>query len=247
MNTNPLNICPLLLSNIQKITLKNIIPPTIPIAIYLQEIENLAVWATDDLMTLEKVGIKIDQIEDLKQRIDACRILQTEWLRLKKVKPDMQKEWEQTKRKAIATRDELMFTYKYAFRNNNTLLKELKKINKKNIASELVGDISTLCRIGNSHLDLLQKISFDPHQIQEASLLAREVQDEYSYFIVDTPDKDRIKTLRDKSYTYLKQLADEIKGAGKFVFTKNKERLQGYQIAYYKMKKTHLKADADIK
>lgn len=215
-------------------------------AIYIQEMENLAVWATDDLIALEKVGITNSHIEDLKERIDACRILQTEWLRLKKIKPGMQKEWEQLKRKAMATRDELIFTYKYAFRNNDSLLKELKKISKKNVAAELVGDITSLCRIGNSHPDLLQNISFDENQIQEASSLAREVKDGHSYFIADTPDKDRIKTLRDQSYTHLKQLADEIKGAGKFVFAKNKERLQGYEIAYFKKKKAYVKANADI-
>ncbi len=245
MNTNIANIRPQLLTKIQNITLKDIILPTIPIDIYLQEIENLAVWAIDDLSVMNNVGINIEHIEDLKERIDTCRILQTEWLKLKKIKPDIQKEWEKVKLAAITTRNELIFTYKYALRNNDRALNEVKQLNKKNTAAELVSTLNDLCRIGKKYCDLLESTSFDFSQLDTSKNLGIKVKITHSEYIADTPEKDKIKSLRDRSYTYLKLLADEIKAAGKFIFVKNTERLKGYEIAYYKKKKAHLKANAD--
>lgn len=245
MNTNLVYIEPQLLTNIQNIALKDIITPTIPIAIYLQEIENIAVWATDDLTALNKVSITANHIEDLKDRINACRSFQTEWLKLKKIKPDVQKKWEEIKQAAIASRNELIFTYKYAFINDDLALHEVKKLNRKNTAAELVGTLLDLCRIGKKYRDLLEKISFDFSQLETTKNLARKTQLTRSEYIVSTPEKDNIKTLRDKSYTHLKHLADDVKNAGKFIFAKNKERLKGYEIAYYKKKKAHLKENVD--
>lgn len=241
MNRNLLNIRPQLHSNIQNIDLNNIIAPTVPIAIYLQESENLVVWASDDVNELKKVGITSAHINDLKERIDACRSLQTEWLKLKKIKPSTQKNWEKVQRSAISIRKELLLKYKYAFRNNEHALHEIKKLSRKNTAAQLVATLASLYRIGSKYHDLLENISFDFSQLKTIEKLADEVRETSSEYRVSFPEKDKIKTLRDKSYTYLKHLADEIKNAGKFVFAKNNERLKGYEIAYFKKKKAHFK------
>ena len=47
-------------------------------------------------------------------------------------------------------------------------------------------------------------------------------------------DSSGIIAVRNKSYTYLKQAIDEIREAGKYVFWKDKQRLKGYHIQYFK-------------
>lgn len=229
-----------LLNTIQSISRDNIITPTVPIAIYLQEAENLAVWANDDLDQLSKVGISSAHIEDLKERIEACRIFQTEWIKLKNIKPTEQKLWEESRKLAIELRGELIFTYKYAFKDDKTALKEVKKIKKQNKTANLVATLHNLYRIGNKYPELLEKISFDFNQLKDLSQLAYKLKNQRSEFVAITPDKEKFKHLRNQSYTYLKHLIDEIKDAGKYVFAKNKERLQGYHSRYYKDKKALL-------
>ena len=161
------------------------------------------------------------------------------------IKPTVQKEWQEVKLEAMATRNTLIFTYRYAFRNNDRALNEVKNLNKKNTAIELVATLINLCRIGKKYRDLLENISFDFSQLETTEKLAKKTQLTHSEYIADTPEKDKIKILRDQSYTYLKHSADEIKSAGKFIFSKNKARLEGYEIAYYKKKKAHLKTNDD--
>lgn len=226
-----------LLDKIESIPDKQIITPTIPIAIYLQEAENLAAWAMDDIDQLSKVGITSTQIEDVKERIEACRLLQTEWMKLKKIKPEKQALLEKSKQLAIEMRHELIFIYKYAFRNEEQALKDLKQIRKKNKTANLIRTLANLIRIGNTYPELLKKISFDFNQLDDARKLAYKLREQHSMFVASTPDKVKVKSLRDQSYTYLKLLLDEIKNAGKYVFAKNKERLPGYYSMYYKNKK----------
>ena len=229
------------LQNIQSVPREEIIVPTIPIAIYLQEAENLASWAADDLDQLSKVSINSTHIEDLKDRIEACRIFQTKWLNLKKIKPKEQKLWEDSRQQAIRIRDRFIPIYRYAFRNENSAIKDLKSINKKNKTADLVATLLYLCRIGNTYSELLEMVSFDFKQLEAAKELAYKLKNQRAVYVTSIPQRDKIKTLRDQSYTYLKLLADEIREAGKFVFANKKERLQGYRIAYFSKKRTSQK------
>jgi hypothetical protein len=43
-----------------------------------------------------------------------------------------------------------------------------------------------------------------------------------------------LKIIRDKAYTHLKMLVDEVREAGKYVFRNNKNRLKGYSSSYWK-------------
>ncbi|MBS2099871.1 hypothetical protein KEM10_16395 [Carboxylicivirga linearis] len=47
-------------------------------------------------------------------------------------------------------------------------------------------------------------------------------------------DSNESKIIRDKAYTYMKNLVDEIREAGKYVFRKNPKRLNGYSSAYWR-------------
>jgi hypothetical protein len=47
-------------------------------------------------------------------------------------------------------------------------------------------------------------------------------------------EDSQAKLTRDKAYTFLKELVDEVRRVGKFVFRDNPERIEGYEISYYK-------------
>ena len=50
----------------------------------------------------------------------------------------------------------------------------------------------------------------------------------------DKADPNESKIIRDKAYTYMKSLVDEIREAGKYVFRKNPKRLDGYSSDYWR-------------
>jgi hypothetical protein len=52
--------------------------------------------------------------------------------------------------------------------------------------------------------------------------------------ICDKANPNASKIIRDKAYTYMKALVDEIREAGKYVFRNDKNRLKGYSSEYWR-------------
>ncbi|WP_346862443.1 hypothetical protein [uncultured Draconibacterium sp.] len=63
----------------------------------------------------------------------------------------------------------------------------------------------------------------------------------------DKADPNESKIIRDKAYTHMKVLVDEIRLAGKYVFRKNPNRLKGYSSEYWrKLHRAQKNNDEDI-
>lgn len=235
------NIREELLDKIQSISDEQIIVPTIPIAIYLQEAENLAVWAKDDIDQLSKVGINISHIEDVKERIEACRVLQTEWINIKNCTSDAKIKWQKECKGGYALHKEILHDFNFAFRNHEDLIKLIKRIKLDHGFASLVQNLANLEKIGESNKQLLEKIHFNFNKLDKALHLSEILFFLRNNYKSSEENKHKQKVLRDKSYTYLKLLLDEVRLSGKYVFSGNKERLQGYKVNYFIQKRASQK------
>lgn len=134
---------------------------------------------------------------------------------------------------------ELVNSYRYAFRNKAELIKELNKIAKQHKHTDLVFDIGLLGKMGEANSELLKTIGFDTQKIKLAQLLSNQSQDILADLNKFKKSGKETKIYRDKAYTYLKQLMDELKEGGKYIFRHNPERLKGYKSEYINRKNLH--------
>ena len=93
-------------------------------------------------------------------------------------------------------------------------------------------DLVSLHRMGSTNVDLLKKIDFDFRLLDRAEHLACSLDDLRSQKNVEKKEVSKTRILRDKVYTRLKQVVDEIRRAGRFVFHNDKEKLVGYRSAF---------------
>jgi hypothetical protein len=235
------NIQEELTNKIQSISDKQIIVPTIPIAIYLQEAENLAAWAKDDIDQLSKVGINITHIEDVKERIEACRVLQTEWNNIKNCTSDAKIKWQKESEIGYALHKEILIDFNFAYRNDKRQMKIIKRLKLKRGLPSLVENLGVFAEIGRHEKEPLEKIHFNFDKLEQAYQLSNTLYDINLDYKSSEENKHKQKVLRDKSYTYLKLLLDEIRLSGKYVFSGNKERLQGYKVNYFIQKRASQK------
>ncbi|RUT79840.1 hypothetical protein [Ancylomarina longa] len=240
MNITSLNIPAGILNGIKAIETKKIIEPTIPIGIYLQEAENLVLWSTDDLNELAKVGITLQHISELRTRIDICRKVQTQWIHYKETQSEIEKRYKSKLEQAKHVRREIHHAFTFAFRNDSQLQALLKKSKQSNSLAHIVQDLSDLHAIGEHNKDLLEKISFNFDLLNKTKNLSGKLGSLAADYHGSINQRKENKGFRDKTYTYLKHLVDEIRDAGKFVFKKDKNRLPGYLIGYYSKKKAIL-------
>ncbi|MGE0019900.1 MAG: hypothetical protein AB7S72_09555 [Draconibacterium sp.] len=215
---------------------KDAVEPTIPVDVYLQESENLGKWSMMDLVPLAAVGITEVKIGDMAVRAGALREAQSVWFKDRNAQLDAQREWGIQAPLAFDLRDELVHTFRYAFRNDASLTARVAAIADGNTNSDMIQDLNDLSVLGKNNTALLQNIGFDLSKLDMAAEKSAAMAELLAAANGDKSVQSETKMIRDKAFVYLKQMVDEIRDAGKYVFWKNEKRLKGYRSEYLRQK-----------
>jgi hypothetical protein len=208
--------------------------PELPVDVALQEAENLHHWSLDDADALAVVGITTDMINDLPVRAGACREAQSIWNKDYRSQQEAQKQWAEQAPKAYAFRNDLLASLRFAYRKDDTLLSRVSAITDGSGHADMIQDLNDIAVLGRENPEPLTAIGFDLTQLDLAAQRADELADLLAEANGDKADPNESKIIRDKAYTHLKELVDEIREAGKYVFRNNKNRLKGYSSDYWR-------------
>jgi hypothetical protein len=206
---------------IQSIPDEEVQTPAIPVDVLLQEAENLHHWSLDDFDALKVVGISMVKINDLPVRAGACREAQSIWNKDYRSQQEAQKEWAKQAPEAYAFRNDLLASFRFAFRKDDGLLSRVSAIADGSGHADLIQDLNDIAVLGRENPDPLTTIGFDLTQLDLAATRADELANLLAEANGDKADPNYSKTIRDKAYTHLKELVDEIREAGKYVLRNN--------------------------
>jgi hypothetical protein len=210
--------------------------PTIPVDVYLQEAENLYKWSLMDAAQLAPVGVTAETISDLPVRAGALREAQSVWFKDYNSQLEAQREWSVQSPLAFELRDDLVHTFRYAFRNDTALSARVAEIADGSSNSDMIQDLNDLSVLGKNNGAPLLAIGFDMGNLDVAAETSDRMAELLAAANGEKSVKNETKIIRDKAFTYLKQLVDEIRAAGKYVFWKNEKRLKGYRSDYLRQK-----------
>jgi hypothetical protein len=206
--------------------------PDMPVNAAIQENENLYLWSLDDKVELMGAGLPETTIDSLTVRNGACRTAEAMWQREQHTPQDAQKEWEERAPAAYELHGRLLHDFRYAFRNDQRLLKKVSDIADGTGDADMIQDLSNLVALGEANPEPLALINFDVTLLPLAATTA----DELAIVLAQTNGEKEIdhqvKITRDRAYTYMQQAANEIKNCGRYVFWKNEDRLKGYRNIY---------------
>ncbi|WP_346855969.1 hypothetical protein [uncultured Draconibacterium sp.] len=222
------------LAEIQAISDEETSEPTMPVDVALQEAENLHHWSLDDAAALQVVGITQDQIDDLPIRAGACREAQSVWNKDYRSQQEAQKQWAEQAPLAYDLRDDLLASMRFAYRNDDALLSRVSAITEGSGHADMIQDLNDIAVLGREYPDPLTAIGSDLDKFELAATRADELADLLAEANGDKADTNESKIIRDKAYTHMKVLVDEIRLAGKYVFRKNANRLKGYSSEYWR-------------
>lgn len=208
--------------------------PGIPIEYALQEAEDLCHWASDDLLKLAPVGIKKSVISDLRVRTGAGREAQSIWNKDYNSQKEAQKQWKALAPAAFELRDDLLAAMRFAYRKDETLLGRVRAIDEGTGNADMLQDLNDIKVLGQDNPESLTAITFDFALFETAGTTSDEMAEVLAAANGDRIGKNETKVIRDKAYTHMKELVDEIRDAGKYVFRKDKTRLKGYSSQYRK-------------
>lgn len=177
-------------------------------------------------------GLPETVINAVPVRTGACREAESLWIKARNSPKDAQKEWNLRSEEAYELRNQLLHSFKYAFRNDEKLLARVNEIADGTSDEDMIQDLNNLAVFGEKNPEPLALINFD------ASLLARAAteSDELAVVLADANGEkakgNEAKVIRDRAFTHMKQAVDEVKNCGRFVFWKNEDRLKGYRNHY---------------
>jgi len=210
--------------------------PAMPVDDYLQEAEDTYHWSLDDAAQLATVGITQEMIDDIPVRAGALRQAQSIWFKDRHSQEEAQQEWKIQSPEAFDLRDELLHIFYFAFRKDEILLNRARAIAEGDSNADMIQDLNDLAVLGKANIDAIKAVGAKPALLDQAAIKADEMANLLAAANGDRAEQSEAKTIRDKAYTHLKELIDEVREAGKFLFWRNPDRHKGYISNYWKHK-----------
>jgi hypothetical protein len=206
--------------------------PYIPVGIYAQEAEDLYHWCKDDLAQLTNAGLSEEVINNLPVCTGALREAQSIWMKEQQTRKEAEQKWVDESPVAFDFRDQLVHSFRYAFRKSSDLLNRVDAISEGASNADMVQDLNDLAILGKANTELLQQIGFDLQLLDKAAEQSDYLADLLGQANGDRKSENESKEIRDRMYTLLKYVVDEIRDCGKYVFWQNENRLKGYSSVY---------------
>lgn len=229
-----------LTATLQAIEVADIKKPNIPIDIYIQEAENLYTWCQDDKEQLINAGLTDELIEELKPRAGALRQAESDWFKERYTKEDAERTWLAESKDAYELRDQLLHHFHFAYRKAPDLANRVSAIAEGSGHADMIQDLNDLAVLGNEYSEYLIAINFDLNLLTEAAETADRLSEVLALANAEDSGHSTVE-LRNRAYTYLKEVVDEIRTTGQYLFWRNAERLKGYASNYRRKMKSFRK------
>ena len=226
-----------LLPVISAINPTDVLTPNIPIDVFVQEAENLFHWCSDDEGELTRVGLDWTLVTTLPVRAGACREAQSLWNKERNTRQEAEQAWKDEAPAAFGLRDQLIHTFRFAYRKFDGLLSRVDEIAQGDTNADMVQDLNDLSVLGKANSEPLVIINFDMPLLDTAADVSDRMGDLLGATNGERKEVSEAMLIRDKAFTYLKQAVDEIRECGKFAFWRTPDRLKGYNSDYWKQQK----------
>jgi len=213
---------------IENIPAYSIKKPYMPIPVYLQEADNLASRAKDDMEALQAIGLAPYKITELRELANACRYVQSEWIKEDGMRSEAACNWKEMKFQAVELNKKLVSSFRFAFREHEDLKGLLNGLSTTLSNTRLIQQLSDLSTIGMDHTGILSPI-LDLSLLEKADSLSDELATALAIVNGERRSGNKTRLIRDKAYSLLKKTVDEVRNCGKFAFRNNAEHLAGYK------------------
>lgn len=203
--------------------------PTQPVETFISEGLAVAKWAAKDKDRLIQTGLDWTLVESVPTRAGALRHSESEWM-MQFGTPAGQAAWKEAEAEGLELREDMLAGMRFGFRDNEQLLDKVAMIVEGASQADLVQDLNDISTLGLANLDALTSIVTE-EDLNRAADLSKQMADLLAARDADD-SADPARLLRDKAYTYLATVVDEIRAYGRYISRKNPSRASGYMRKY---------------
>ncbi|WP_421919985.1 hypothetical protein [Marinifilum sp.] len=156
------------------------------------------------------------------------------------------KEWSQKIEEARLLHRELQYDFQFALRKDRDALRVLQITLDGDRDSDTIVDLGSYPQLALKYPNELEAIKFDQSKLDKANVLVEELLalQEKVDGVQNSTERPE-KQMRDRAYTYLKQLVDEVRAYGKYTFWNKEEKQRRYASEYARQKNERNKKDEE--
>lgn len=228
MSTDKLNA---LMQEILALPANKVKEPEMPVDIYVQESDDLCAQSGKDADKLSLRKITKKKIASLKLFGAALTEAESQWFIERGKKEEAHQKWQSMSKPAHELKNCILHDFRFAYKNHDDIVAKLRKVGEGNSHSDMIQDLSKLIAVGKEYPEELVAMNFDINLLDGA----QEFVDNLGMIYSESKAEDNsseAKDLRDRAYTCLKIVVDEIRAAGQNLFWKNPDRLKHYRSEY---------------
>lgn len=209
-----------------------LVPKNIPVAVYIQEASDLYRLAWEDREALEEVGLSGALIDEILVRLRMLTEAEVRWNNVKRTPGRGREEFEERWREAQSLMAELKHHFHFAYRKSRDLKKQIGPLSAGRSQAAVIQNLNNIAVFGRNNPGPLKESAFDMTLLDKAAEFSLDLGSLLGDVRAGKSEWMEVKELRDRAYTYLKQIVDEVRACGRFVFRHDSFRKRGYRSAY---------------
>jgi hypothetical protein len=221
-----------MLPEIRDVQKEAIKPCNIPISVAVQEAGNLHERVELDIASLLELGMPPELQQRLAKLRAALFAAEVNWQEQQSERKKALELWKEKSPALYALRKDIIDHLSFAFRKDERLMDQIAAIEDGDTHADAIEDLARLAVLGTQNLELVQAINYDATRFENASTMASEMSGVLSAANGYLYRDDERKLVRDKAYTLLKEVVDEIRDYGQFAFRNDPEHVKGYSSKY---------------
>lgn len=208
-----------------------------PYGIFIHEAKKMHKVASEDFVALSKLGYAQGSLDELQVLNAALSVAQMNWETQSTKQKDSQNRWKKDVPAMNELINDLYDSMRFAYRKDERLLSVLDEIKEGDSNADAVMDLGRLGTLGKDNPEPLTAIGFDTTRcetaLSESERMANLLAEVNGSMYVD----DENKVIRDKAFTLVKILLDELRDYGKYAFRHDADRAKLYASKYQRDQK----------
>jgi hypothetical protein len=215
--------------------------PDMPVPVVAQEAYDLYEWCQPDKEFLINAGLNWFYVEELKIRTNVLVNLESAWVNQRDSVSEFEKEWKVALPCARDLRAEMAHYFFKALASIPDVHVKVRKMSKGRSNAAVSAGLFELAELGSLYQAELERNGIDLCILDKAMKAGGDLTRLQAKLNAFKGGKAEGQFLRNKAYYHLREVVDEVRRIGKFVFWKNEERYKGYLSDFLKSKTHKLK------
>lgn len=221
-----------MLAEIQQVKKEDIKISKIPISVAVQEAGNLHERVSLDIAKLLLLGMPAEYQDRLDRLRAALFAAEVNWQEQQSERKKALELWKVKSPALYALRKDIIDHLAFAFRKDERLMDQIAAIEEGNSHADAIEDLARLALLGTQNAELVQTINYDATKFDDANKMVSDMSGLLAAANGYLYRDDERKLIRDKAYTLLKEVVDEIRDYGRFAFRNDPEHVKGYSSKY---------------